>query len=308
MVYKTFLNLIASHIQTILPDSCTVHLEQVQKNNGILLDGICIQTPNEAVSPTIYLNSFYEAYQNGQPLTSIYQEILNLYHRRGSFSALDIQLFQNFSYLKDKIIFRLIHASSNQTLLKTVPHIPYLDLAIVFCIYLTDDSSTQQMTALIRNSQLSVWNVSPARLQECAFQNTPRLFPPVIKSLAQTIQEFPSSIPLSESEASFSDIPFYVLSNPDNLYGSACICYPDIIKDFADSQKTDLLVLPSSIHEVLLTADSPDIDYEEFSQMVFEINQSEVSVEDRLSNQIYRYSRTNDSLSVVSHGPEPVGK
>ena len=122
---------------------CIRDREQVQKNNGILLDGICIQTPDEAVSPTIYLNSFYEAYQNGQPLTSIYQEILNLYHRRGPFSALDIQLFQNFSYLKDKIIFRLIHASSNQTLLKTVPHIPYLDLAIVFCIYLTDDSSTQ---------------------------------------------------------------------------------------------------------------------------------------------------------------------
>ncbi len=308
MVYETFLNLIASHIQTVLPDHCTVHLEQVQKNNGILLDGICIQTPGEAVSPTIYLNSCYEAYQNGRPLDDIYQEILSLYHRRGSFSALDLQLFQNFSYLKDKIIFRLIHAPSNQELLKTIPHIPYLDLAIVFCIYLTDDSSTQQMTALIRNSQLSVWNVSPAHLQECAFQNTPRLFPPVIKSLAQTIQEFPSSLTLSEPEDPLSDIPFYVLSNPDNLYGAACICYPEIIKNFADSQNTDLLILPSSIHEVLLTADSPDIDYEEFSRMVFEINQSEVSVEDRLSNQIYRYSRTNNSLSVVSHGPESVGK
>lgn len=84
--------------------------------------------------------------------------------------------------------------------------------------------------------------------------------------------------------------------------------YPGVLKDFADRQNTDLLILPSSIHEVLLTADSPDTDYELLSNMVLEINQSEVSVEDRLSNQIYRYSRRDDCVSIVSHGPESVGK
>lgn len=308
MVYETFLNQITSHIQHVLSDRCTVHLEQVRKNNGLVLDGICIRTPDEPVAPTIYLNSYYEAYQNGHSLAEIYDRILDAYKNRGSFSNLDIRFFQDFSNLEDKIIFRLINAHSNQELLKTIPSLPYLDLAVVFCIYLTDDANTRQMTALIRNSHLTIWGVSISRLEQCAEKNTPRLFLPSIKSLNEMLENISPESPVSESEKPVCERPFYVLTSQNNLYGAACMRYPGVLKDFADRQNTDLLILPSSIHEVLLTADSPDTDYELLSNMVLEINQSEVSVEDRLSNQIYRYSRRDDCVSIVSHGPESVGK
>ena len=62
----------------------------------------------------------------------------------------------------------------------------------------------------------------------------------------------------------------------------------------------DVLILPSSIHEVLLLPDEEGISYDELSQMVAQINYSEVLPQDRLSNQVYRYSRKSDSIEVVS--------
>ncbi len=318
MVYKTFLNQVASHIQALLGNRCSVHLEQVQKNNGLLLDGICIETMGELIAPTIYLNSYYQTYQQGYSMEEIYDLILEAYHTRGSFSGLSPTLFQDFSNLEDKIIYRLIHAQSNQELLQTIPHIPYLDLAVVFCIYLTDDENTQQMTAFVRNQHLTIWNLPIEYLESCAEQNTPKLLPASIRSLTQVMNHFSdeSSIlsPLSSSpflpdpEEAVQELPLYILSNQNNIYGSACIRYPDVLKNFADSQNADVIILPSSIHEVLLTADSQTADYERLSQMVYEINQTEVPVEDRLSNQIYRYCRMDGSISIVSHCPESVGK
>lgn len=314
MVYKTFLNQVASHIQALLGDRCSVHLEQVQKNNGLLLDGICIETVGELIAPTIYLNSYYQTYQNGYSMEEIYDMILEVYRTRGNFSGLNPTLFQDFSNLEDKIIFRLIHAQSNQELLQAVPHIPYLDLAVVFCIYLTDEENTQQMTAFVRNQHLKIWNLSLDCLAACAERNTPHLLPASIRSLSQVMNELsgeasvlsqPSSF-FPDPEENIQEFPLYILTNQKSIFGAACMRYPEILKNFADNQNADILILPSSIHEVLLTIDNPTADYELLSHMVCEINQSEVPVEDRLSNQIYRYCRMDGSLSIVSHCPESV--
>ena len=85
------------------------------------------------------------------------------------------------------------------------------------------------------------------------------------------------------------------------------MAYPDVIKNFADRLEQDLIILPSSIHEVLIVADSNTYNYEDMSRLVKDINDSEVPVEDRLSNQIYRYSREQNQITVVSHGPVLTG-
>ena len=82
--------------------------------------------------------------------------------------------------------------------------------------------------------------------------------------------------------------------------------YRDIIKDFADQEEADVIILPSSIHEVLLLPDDGDISYNEMSRLVAHINQTEVPKEDRLSNQVYFYSRQNQSLTLASSSAIPI--
>ncbi len=317
MVYRTFLMQVTAYIQESLGVDCRVRLVQVRKNNGLILDGLCIENPDTPYSPTIYLNSYYLEYQKGTPLEAICLAVLETYQNHSDVPALSGIDFTDFSSLKELIIFRVINSASNQPLLSEIPHVRFLDLAIIFSLYLSP-SPSGQMSALIRKSHLKAWNISSEDLFSLAMANTPRLLPPSVKSLACVMKEILSDCPGTLPQNSVSsdiqeedledryETPLYVLTNESGIHGAACLLYPQPLKNFADSRGSDIIILPSSIHEVLLTVDRPDIDYNALSQMVMEINLSDVPLEDRLSNQVYRYSRGTGKISLLSHAPESV--
>ncbi|MEI3283110.1 MAG: DUF5688 family protein [Enterocloster sp.] len=107
-------------------------------------------------------------------------------------------------------------------------------------------------------------------------------------------------------DPSLPDTPFYVLTNKNGINGAACILYKDTIKNFAEGMDRNILILPSSIHEVLLLPDDELVSYNDLAHLVTFINQTEVPAQDRLSNQVYRYSRSEDDFSIVSLSPSSV--
>ena len=136
MVYETFLETVTNKLQEALGDSYQFTLRPLPKNNGVTLDGLTIQSPGCSVAPTIYLNPYYEQYRHGTDISEIVHDILRLYRATPSPSALRADSLEHFSDLRSRIMFRMIHTASNQVLLKDVPHLPYLDLSIVFFISL----------------------------------------------------------------------------------------------------------------------------------------------------------------------------
>ena len=103
----------------------------------------------------------------------------------------------------------------------------------------------------------------------------------------------------------------HVLTNRRGIYGASCMLYRDIIKDFADQEETDVIILPSSIHEVLLFPDHLMFDYAFLCRTVQEINREDVSEEDVLSDRIYIFSRETGTIIpsplFSCHRPEPAG-
>ncbi len=314
MVYETFLETVTNKLQEALGDSYQFTLRPLPKNNGVTLDGLTIQSPGCSVAPTIYLNPYYEQYRHGTDISEIVHDILRLYRATPSPSALRADSLERFSDLRSRIMFRMIHTASNQVLLKDVPHLPYLDLSIVFFISLERNESGQ-MTALIHQEHIRRWNVTVQDLWEAASHNTPLEYPAQIQSMTDLLQEIarknmgehydPELIDelLDSDEAS----PLYVLSNSNGLYGASCMIYQNVLKDFADRIQADLILLPSSVHEVLLTPNLPETSYEALSSMVTSINRQEVSPEEQLSNQVYLFSRKEGKLKIVSNAPELVG-
>lgn len=102
---------------------------------------------------------------------------------------------------------------------------------------------------------------------------------------------------LNQEEGAF---PLHVLTNSAGLHGAACILYPRILKNFAELVKDDVYILPSSIHEVLLTPVSSSPSVQELNQIVSEINELDVPAEDRLSNHVYCYSPLEDQIFIPS--------
>ena len=59
-------------------------------------------------------------------------------------------------------------------------------------------------------------------------------------------------------------------------------------------------ILPSSVHELVLIADNGQQDIQQLQEMVIKVNRSMLSLEERLSDQVYYYDRTSQDLSMVT--------
>jgi len=310
MVYEIFQTKITDTLQSCLGSDYQLMLQKVPKNNGTLLDGLCITKKEQKVSPTIYLNSYYERYEEGIPFNSIVKEILQIYQDNSSVTHLDFSILNDFSQLKEKVVYKLVHTASNQGMLATMPSVPYLDLSIVFYLYLGKNESGQ-MTALIHNDHMKAWGTTTRELYNLAMDNTPKLLPARLRSMAEVMKAIAKEHLGKDYREEFIDdllsahtvSPLYVLTNSSGICGACTILYPQQLKNFADTIGTDLVILPSSIHEVLLIPYHDDISFQELTNMVSHINRAEVPVEDRLSDQVYLYSQ---SLGTVILAGPPV--
>ncbi|MDR1547184.1 MAG: DUF5688 family protein [Hungatella sp.] len=310
MEYNQFLLNIQMEVQKQLGDGFHVQIQRVIKNNDTLLDGLVIRKEQEHLAPTIYLNPYFEDLKRepDMEVQEIISRILCVYKQNAdaSFENGKVEELADFNNIRNKVAYKLIHRESNQELLKEIPYVEFLDLAIVFYLIL-DESRNGQMTALIHTHHMVSWGTTREELYLLAKKNTPELLPAKIRNMEESLEEL-----LKADLGDFGDIgmvnqllgaeriPIYVLSNKKMLNGACCILYENCLERFAAEQGADIIILPSSVHESLLILDrDKENSYEDFSSMVTEINQNEVSEEDRLSNQIYRYSRSSGTIEIV---------
>jgi len=90
--------------------------------------------------------------------------------------------------------------------------------------------------------------------------------------------------------------PMYILTNQKGINGASCMIYKDVIKEFAQLIKSDIYILPSSIHEIILIPLEGSEDKERFKRMVIDINSSQVPADEVLSDSVYMYSLEKDAI------------
>ena len=133
---KMTLKKFAKQIQILMSERLgakyQVRIKEMQKNNGVRLQGLIILERAQNISPTIYLDDFYEAYQHGFELERIVEKILQIYKEDMPKESIDMSFFRDFLKVKDRICYRLIDAGKNKELLEMIPHVRFLDLAICF--------------------------------------------------------------------------------------------------------------------------------------------------------------------------------
>lgn len=285
-----------------------VELHKVIKNNGIILDGITIRKEGENISPNIYLNSYFESYQMGKPLAIIMEEIIYCYQRAKAENALQVADVLDFKLVKDKIVLRLVHYEKNKEQLKCCPYKKYLDLAVTFR-YIASKDAMGIASSLITNQEFEAWGIGIEELYRIALFNTMREFPWRMDSLAKVIFE---SFQTKDKEMllkevlrgaeSFEEmengVNMYVLTNDTGLNGATCILYDNVIKNFAKVQESNVFLLPSSVHEMMLVPEDEDTDPGFLSQLVIEANQNAVGFIDLLSDHIYYYDREKDQVII----------
>lgn len=295
MSYKDYLTAITQQLRKSLGTGFRLELHQVLKNNGIILDGLLIERSGETVIPTLYLMPYYERYIQHRELSRSVQELLTDYKEKsGDWKE---EFDYSFDTRKDTILYRVVHYQKNQELLKTLPHDLILDLAVTYhCLVKNEENDIG--TIQITKEHLQKWKVGIEEIRQLAMKNTPNLFPAEISSMSDVLSELFESQEVKSKKKTISheENRIYILTNQRGLNGASCILYPEVLEQFAEQIGKDFYILPSSIHEVLLVPLIPGTDIADMSEMVSDINQSQVPEEEVLSNQAYLYSEIKSEL------------
>lgn len=285
-------------------DGCGYHItvQDIQKNNAVTLCGLCVRKEGEEAAPIIYLENYWDEYEQGMDMEQIISDIAGLCKLdQVTLPVSNVEL-QEFSKVKRQIVFRVINKEKNRSFLEDVPYREFADLAVVYYI-LIGNNECGQFTALIHNSQINIWKVTEEELYKVAYENTPKLLPMTLQTMGEVIREMCEKVCgnfTEEREESFDDeMPLYILTNRKKTYGAAVMLYPDAMKLAAERIGSNLVILPSSLHEVLLLPYDKDEDPEMLREMVRSVNVSEVPEEDILSDNVYFYEVQTDKIKVL---------
>ncbi len=297
MEFTSFTTLVREEVEKRAGESYKVRINDVRKNNGVILRGLTVMQDDSNISPTIYLNNYYEAYENGEAtLVNVVNDVMDTYYRNKVNQSVDMRYFMNYACVKEHIVYKLVNTEKNKELLEDIPHVEFLDLSVVFqCLVAKECFGTASI--LIHNAHIKLWDIPVMELFRAAKDNTQRILGYEIKGINDAIYEI-----MQEDEqegfcfdgciAEFADsVPMYVLSNKSRVEGAACMIYPDLIKDFAEALGSSLYIIPSSIHELLLLPVTNANESQDIKNMIREINDTQVKMEEILSYSLYLFDK-----------------
>ncbi len=296
MTFDTFKDRVTTQLSTMLPQGTTITPRRVTKNNNTILDGLVITRENDILSPTIYLNEYYTACDKKQvPFDDLIADILDQYHRCTPKSSDGFEHLLDYDRIKEKIVFRLVNYDRNRPQLATMPHVPFLDLAVTFLCLVSVHEEHDAIISL-QAEHLKLWDMSVEDLFSYTKTNTPVQLPPLMQNLAELIPHPAHSEEPFLPSADDLSCPMYVLTNTLHMHGAGCLLYDGLLAEGAKKLGGNLIILPSSIHEVLLIPEAFNSNPDDLNAMVNEVNHDCVAADEYLSDHIYHYDADTDTL------------
>ena len=292
MTKKQFMIQLTQQLSNYYPEEeYTLHTKTVTKNNDTKLQGIIIQNKAFDIAPTIYVEEFYEAYlQKKVTIPEIADRIRDFADDFMSQRAPFIHICMDWSECQNKVVYRLVSKDKNKELLENTPYLPFLNLAIIFyVVYELSDYGLESIR--ITNQMQEAWGISTKELFETAEFNTPCYFHAKIEDMNDVICRF------LKCEIHNELMKMYVMSNEIGINGATVILYKDIIDNFAEQIQSNLYIIPSSIHEVLIVPENETVSLEQFNQMVKDVNEKHVTEDEVLSDCVYYYDRFKKKFS-----------
>ena len=294
MNYQEFICSIQESLLEYLEEGQKISLHSVPKNNGLILQGLVIEDPLLNISPTIYMEPYYLKYLNDYSLEDICQEIMNYYHDFRPVVSFDDSILTDYNLAKEHIIMKLVNRDLNKDLLEKIPFVPYLDLAIVFVCSL-GDLNKEYSGILIHNTQMKDWGITRSELYEVAKANTQQFLPYFFSDMNKYLDDLMEDC--MEEKLALPYNTMYLLTNHIKVLGATTLLYDGILEEISNQLDSSFIVLPSSVHEVLIVPVENRKEMEHYSNMVREVNASQLSPDEILSDHAYYYSRKYKVLS-----------
>lgn len=274
------------------------------KNNGIKCTGISAMAEGNNYGPCVYLDGYYKEYENGniklhETADEVYRQIMEC---QDGLHGMNVMDFLHWENVRGRVYAKLVNAGRNEEMLGMVPHRLFLDLAVVYYIAAVEMDGGRDIGAvLISSRHMSLWAQSEEALYEAAVCNMRSDGDPLFENIGTVLNGLmPEDADFWGSRGVSMDIGMYVLTNHRKHYGASMMLDQNILKGISDRMKGDFIVLPSSVHEVIVLAADDGMKYRDLASIVQEVNAAEVSAEEYLSDHVYVYGKSDGLLKIAA--------
>ena len=312
---KVFAEGVAKQIHDYLPSeygNVRCEIQENLKNNGVRLVGLEFHKPDSTVSPVLYMESYYEDIKQGKEVGMVMQDIANSYiqHERSS-RAITEHSLMDYEYVRQWIEPVLLNTADNREMLAQMPYRKMADLSLFYSVVFPDQGDDMRASMKIKSDHMAYWGVSEQDLYTQAITNieskeTNTLFPMDSVLVAMlTGRESSRNLLKAAPGEHMQPLPdgMYVLTNEQKTYGASLLAVPGIMEKVNQLFPDGYYILPSSVHETIILPKPCGIPVKELGEMVRDINRTQVSREERLSDCVYEYDKEKSAIRQV---PESV--
>ena len=295
ITFEEFTQVVIEGLQQLAGNEWKIRKEESLKNNGLKRTGITAVREEGNVFPVIYLEQFYNDYKFEDCTINEVVEKVHALLEQDSGKSLDqfnVDVFQDWDKTKTHVFAKLINAQMNKELLEDVPHRILMDLAEVFYVKVYGNQMEGFGTILIRNEHKAFWKVDVATLHKTALVN--------MDSDETEFTSMENLLSHSSEELEFEGSGMYILTNSSKIFGASELLKKDILHNIAEKLQDNLIILPSSTHELIIIAEREAPSEVEAADMVREVNATCLTPGEVLSNHVYRFERRTQAVSIAA--------
>lgn len=276
MKLQTLLNT----IKTMVDQDTKVFSQTVQKGNK-KLTGISIGEGD--ICPVVYVEDFKDLFDSGN-YEDVAKEMIKICKnavKNNNVVNMNVENITSWDYAKEHLLLCIKPASNENDFIT----IPYLDLELYFRVNLSEG------TYKVNEKMLDMWKVSKKELLEIAFHSNKYVTSSMKDILIAMLKDNGApdfQIKEIENDNSTNQT---VITTSNNLFGASALYHKEILKRVAEQYESDLYIIPSSIHELIACPLNDYATMEDMNKMVRDVNNTEVSPEEILSNHVYIFHR-----------------
>ena len=276
----------------------TVCIKEATKINNVKYTNIAITDSEVNISPAIYLEEFYAIYRE-EGFESALTKIWNCYEKNKMSSDIDVSFISEYGNIRDRLGAKIINYDMNEEMLINIPHVKFLDLAVIAYIEVGDLVGKDVSASITVNMNiLNMWDIDKDSLIHDALDNTKddvkiSDMAELIKRLWPEIYEEYNADKLVE----YDDM--YVMSNKTGTNGAVALLNIPMLKKFAlEKDLNTLYIIPCSVHEIILMGDAVN-SVEYLKEVVAAVNKTELQQTEILSNNVYVYNVKDNDIKIA---------
>lgn len=243
------------------------------------------------------LEILYETYVGGIRIEAIGNDLM-MQHIENELRDTPYCETEYWESVKQNICLCLVSTENSEKLLETVPHRNFLDLSIIYYVPVNIPNITKGHFT-ITYEVMEHLGMTEKTLYEFAYSNTQKVRPSKIMSMEEYLNSQLTGC-RKEDELKTDDF-LYILTNSVHDNGAAIILYKSIVKEFAQKLKAEkLFLMPSSVHEWVVTPFNNLVDIDYFNELVKEQNaEGYISDWEVLSSNCYIFDTKTDTITVA---------